>query len=383
MHLPTGSRIQEVLLPDRDLSLAAAQAVWDGTVAGMVIALGQSGKVVYCRAFGQAALMPTRQAMTEETLFDLASLTKVLATTTLTMRLWDRGGIDLDRPLGFLAPGRYPSDKAALTPRLLLAHAAGLPPHVPFQHQFPPDASDPDRIREEVLERIRQEPLADLPGISTVYSDLGMILLGDLLEALLGMPLDQAFETEVAAPLGLRHTFYVHLGRPLAKAIRPPEAFAATEECPWRGRVVRGQVHDENAFLLQGVAGHAGLFSTAREVAVLAGEILAALAGGGVLLSRRAATAMATPQSIGGESSRALGWGRNGPGASCGSRFSPRALGHTGFTGTSVWLDPEHDRFVVLLANRVHPSRDNDRFLDLRPMLHDLAIDELDRRTGN
>jgi CubicO group peptidase (beta-lactamase class C family) len=299
------------------------------------------------------------------------------------MRLWDRGGIDLDRPLAQQAPGRYPSDKAALTPRLLLAHAAGLPPHVPFQHQLPPAASDPDRVREEVLAQVRQVPLAGPPGISTVYSDLGMILLGDLLEALLGMPLDQAFETEIAAPLGLRHTFYVHLTRPAARAVRPPEAFAATEACTWRGRVVRGQVHDENAFLLQGVAGHAGLFSTAREVAVLANEILAALAGGRALLSQRAAAEMATPQVIGGECSRALGWGRNGPDASCGSRFSARALGHTGFTGTSVWLDPERDRYVVLLANRVHPSRDNDRFLDLRPTLHDLAVDELERRGGN
>lgn len=370
-------------MSNSEFSAAAAQAVTDGTVAGMVVALGRSGEVTYCRAFGHAALVPTRQAMAEESLFDLASLTKVLATTTLTMRLWDRGGIDLDRSLGSLAPGRYPGDKAGLTPRLLLAHAAGLPPHVPFQHQFPPDAGAPDRVREEVLARARQVPLAQPPGTATVYSDLGMILLGDLLEALLGMPLDRAFESEVAAPLRLRNTFFIDLTRPLTKAVRPPEAFAATERCAWRGRLVRGQVHDENAFLLRGVAGHAGLFSTAGEVAVLAGEILASLAGDGALLSQRAAREMLTPQPIAGTATRALGWGLNGPGSSCGSRFSPRAFGHTGFTGTSVWLDPEDQRFVVLLANRVHPSRDNDRFLRFRPILHDLAVNMMDRLSGN
>jgi CubicO group peptidase (beta-lactamase class C family) len=359
------------------LRQAADEATQDGTVAGLVLVAANAAGTRQACVAGHAALLPQPEAMTFDTLFDLASLTKVLSTTLVALRLCDRGQLDLDEPLSAAAPGRYPADKGALTPRLLLTHTAGLPPFVPFQRQFAPASPDPARVREEVLARIRHVPLATRPNAAMVYSDLGLVLLGDLIESRTGIRLDRLFAAEVAAPLGLRNTFYIHGLSPLPEAVRPPTAFAATENCAWRRVVVRGQVHDENAFLLLGVAGHAGLFGTASDVMTVAEELLRALTQRSPLLSRSAAEAMTTPQPGVGGSPRGLGWALNTPGSSCGRRFTTRAFGHTGFTGTSCWIDPELGACVVLLANRVHPTRDNERFLAWRPGCHDLTMEAL------
>lgn len=360
--------------PREALRQAVNEATQDGTVAGLVLAAADAtGTRLGCVA-GHAALLPQAEAMAVDTLFDLASLTKVLSTTLVALRLWDRGQLDLDEPLRAAAPGRYPTEKGALTPRLLLTHTAGLPPFVPFQRHFPPTAPDPERVRDEVLARVREVPLATRPQANVVYSDLGLVLLGDLIECRTGTRLDRLFAAEVAAPLGLRDTFYIHRQSPLPEAIRPPADFAATECCAWRQTLVRGQVHDENAFLLLGVAGHAGLFGTASDVMTIAEELLRALTQPSRLLSRAAAEAMTTPQPVTGGDPRGLGWALNAPGSSCGHGFSARAFGHTGFTGTSCWIDPDLGNVVVLLANRVHPTRDNDRFLSWRPRCHDLAM---------
>ena len=317
--------------------------------------------------------------MREETLFDLASLTKVLATTTLAMKCYETGILELDRPLGDCLPAHYPPDKASLTPRLLLLHAAGLPAHIPFYRELPAEPEDPEAQRRAVLQRIRQTSLAYPPGTETRYSDLGMILLGELMEQLAATSLDRLFEAQAAAPLGLQDTFFIHLDTPLPKARRAADEFAATEQCAWRGSLIRGTVHDENAYLLRGVAGHAGLFSTIADLQILATTLLDGLAGRNSFLRAETLTLFTTRQKLVADSDRALGWGTPTPGASCGQRFSPRAFGHTGFTGTSVWLDPLHDRYVILLTNRVHPSRENNRLLDFRPRLHDLVIETMER----
>jgi len=311
--------------------------------------------------------------MERTTRFDLASLTKVLATTLLCMRHWERGRLDLDAELGQLLPSYYSPDMAPLTPRLLLTHTAGLRPSVRLQEEFEPDPQDPAARRRQAMERILTTAPDRPPGQETRYSDLGLILLGDLIEQLEGDTLDRLCERELYGPLGLDDTFFVHLDAPLAKAIHPAQEFAATEDCPWRDRVVRGQVHDENTFVLRGVAGHAGLFSTIDDLAKLACE----LAEPRDLLKPDTVRAFTARQNLIEGSTRALGWDTASPAASCGRHLSPLAFGHTGFTGTSCWVDATSGLWIVLLSNRVHPTRQNTAFLRLRPALHELIAQSL------
>jgi CubicO group peptidase (beta-lactamase class C family) len=316
--------------------------------------------------------------MERSTRFDLASLTKVLATTLLCMLRWQQSRLDLDSELGAFLPSYYPPELAGLTPRLLLTHTAGLPPFVRLCETFEPDPADGEAARRRALEQILSTPLVRQPATESQYSDLGLIILGDLLEQLEGQTLDRLCERDLYAPLGLAQTWFVHLDSPLPNVSRDPAEFASTEDCPWRGRVVRGQVHDENAYILRGVAGHAGLFSTVDDLTVLAAE----LARPGQLLEPRTVRAFTARQEVVSGSDRALGWGTASPGASCGSRMSARAFGHTGFTGTSLWIDGDTGLWVVLLSNRVHPSRENTAFLTLRPVLHDLIVEHLGSSPG-
>ncbi|MBI2504940.1 MAG: serine hydrolase [Candidatus Latescibacteria bacterium] len=359
------------------LAQTLEQAVAQHIAPGAALACGREDTLLFSRVLGWASLHPQPIPIQGQTLFDLASLTKVLATTLLTMKLCETERLELDAPLGQLLPALYPPDKAALSLRQILAHAAGLPAHVPFYCDRPPEPADPQAQRREVFRAVREAPLAGAPGTQSQYSDLGFILLGELLELLEGDRLDRLCETHLFAPLGLQRTFFVHLDDPLPQARLPQSAFAATEDCPWRGRVVCGQVHDENSYLLRGVAGHAGLFSTLDEVQTLARLLLRCLAGRSSFLRAQTVAAFTRRQELVPGSSRALGWDTPSTGTTCGRYFSPRAFGHTGFTGTSVWMDPEGERFVVLLSNRVHPHRDNSQFQEFRPRLHDLALESM------
>lgn len=355
---------------EQALKEASAQQI----APGIALACGREDHLLFSRVLGWASLQPQLLPIQEQTLFDLASLTKVLATGLLVMKEYDAGDLDLDAPLGHLLPSHYPPDKAALTLRQILAHAAGLPAHVPFYRDRLPEPTDPQAQRLEIFRAVRETPLACAPGSETRYSDLGFILLGELLELLEGDRLDRLCETRLYVPLGLQQTLFVHLDDPLPQARLPQTAFAATETCAWRGRMVCAQVHDENAYLLRGVAGHAGLFSTLSEVQALARLLLRCLAGRSSFLRAETLSTFIRRQELVPGSSRALGWDTPSTGTTCGSYFSPRAFGHTGFTGTSIWMDPKNERFVVLLSNRVHPTRDNNQFGQLRPHLHNLAM---------
>jgi CubicO group peptidase (beta-lactamase class C family) len=357
------------------LERALDQALAQGVAPSVALACGQGDALLFSRVLGWASLRPRALPVREHTLYDLASLTKVLATTLLIMKECEAGRLDLDAPLGLLLPSHYPADKGALRLRQVLAHAAGLPAHVPFYRDRVPEPPDPQAQRLGVFRAVRETPLACPPGTETRYSDLGFILLGELLELLGGDCLDRLCQARLFAPLGLQATFFIHLDAPLPQARLPQAAFAATEDCPWRARMVCGQVHDENAYLLRGVAGHAGLFSTLAEVQTLARLLLRCLAGRSSFLKAETVAAFTRRQHLVPGSSRALGWDTPSTGTTCGRHFSPRAFGHTGFTGTSMWMDPEGERFVVLLSNRVHPTRDNAPFLQLRPQLHDLAME--------
>ncbi len=334
-----------------------AEGVREGAFPAAVVEVGSSTATLWRQAFGSLSRAPDAPAATIGTVFDLASLTKVIATTTLAMRAVDRRLLDPDAPLTrWLADWRG-ADRAAVSVTDLLEHASGLTAHLPFFRDC--------RGRAEFERAISTLPLEYAPRAGSVYSDLGFILLGFILEEVYGVTLEAAFRI-VAEQHDWGELRY-----------RPPAAWrgrtAPTEVDAWRGRLLVGEVHDENAWALGGVAGHAGLFGTVAAVGRFARAIAAgfrdrpSIAGGESF--RRFMTRSDVPGS-----SRALGWDTMLPTSSCGTRMSQAAVGHTGFTGTSLWIDPQADVYVVLLTNRVHPTRANEAILRVRPALHDAVL---------
>jgi uncharacterized protein YbbC (DUF1343 family)/CubicO group peptidase (beta-lactamase class C family) len=331
-----------------------------GAFPGGVLAVGYRGALVHLHPFGRLTYDADAPPVRADTLYDLASLTKVVATTTMTMILVNEGRLDLDRPVRDFLPGFQGPGKEAVTVRHLLTHSSGLDATAPLYKEL--------RGREAFLERIEAMDLAYVPGSRSVYSDLGVILLGEILERVAGQPLDAFVRERVLQPLGMRDTMF----QP------PPELrprIAPTEFDPWRGRLVHGEVHDENAFAMGGVAPHAGLFSTAGDLARFAQMLL----NGGVLNGRRIVSretvGLFTRRAGIPGSDRALGWDtKSAEGSSAGTLFSSRSYGHTGFTGTSVWIDPERQLYVILLTNRVHPTRENQLIREARPAVADAVV---------
>lgn len=355
-------------------------AVAGGTIAGAALSCGSAGGRQYDLVAGFAqthfSSQQSPRPVEADVLFDLASLTKVLCTTWLCMKMHDEGRLDLDAPLGDLLPGYYPTDKQGLTVRQLMCHAAGLPSGLRLREELGPDNRSP-AARRYVIERFLQTPMATAAGQQTLYSDIGPILVGDLLEQLhesADARLDRICAEQIYGPLGLTDTTFRHLDDPMPASQRPADAFAATEDCAWRQRILCGEVHDENAHLLRGVAGHAGLFSTAADLAHVARAWLSC-EGIGVQPATRQRLTQA--QAVTPDADRGFGWDRPRQGGPSGTGFTASAFGHTGFTGTSIWIDPELDRFVVLLTNRVHPTREDRGYLKLRPQVHDLALQAL------
>ena len=302
------------------------------------------------------------------TLWDLASLTKVVGTTSAIMQLVEQKRVLLDAPVQRYVPEWRGANKERATVRQLLSHSAGLPATVKFYKQA--------GTRDSILALVNATPLDTLPGARTVYSDLGAILLGEIVEHVSGERLDAYLARHVFAPLGMRDTRFLPVGVTTPARAALVARTAPTERDAWRGRLVRGEVHDENAWAMGGVAGHAGLFSSAYDLTRFARMLL----NGGRLGSARvfrAATlaAFTTPaDATGTTSSRALGWDMATGANSAGHLMSPVAFGHTGFTGTSLWVDPASGVFVLLLTNRVNPTRDNQRIAGVRVALADAAM---------
>ncbi|MGW7566748.1 serine hydrolase domain-containing protein [Streptomyces tendae] len=294
-------------------------------------------------------------ALDGDDVWDLASVTKPIAGLAV-MALVERGALGLDDTVGAYLPDYRGGDKAELTVRQLLTHTSGIPGQVPLYRDHP--------TRAALLEAVRLLPLTAQPGTRVQYSSQGFIVLGLLAEAAAGEPLDALVERLVCAPLGLRDTVFCPDADRRARAV-------ATEDCPWRGRPVVGEVHDENAVVLGGVGGHAGLFSTLADMERLG----AALAAGGRGLLRPDTFALMTAAHTDGLAlRRALAWqGRDPVGSPAGEVFGPDSYGHTGFTGTSLWVDPATRRYAVLLTNRVHPARTGDGIVALRRAFHDAA----------
>ena len=353
-------------------------AVADSAASGAVVAIGRHGKLVKLEAVGELAWGSGRPA-TPTSIFDLASVSKVVGTTTAAMILVGEGRLDLDRRVVTYLPwwSRGDARKDAITVRQLLVHRAGLPA---FRRWFFDHAGV-----QAYKDAAADEPLEAAPGSATVYSDIGVITLAWIVEEITGTALDAFLQERVWSPLGMTDTGY----SPDA-SLRP--RIAVTElDTLWRKEMVWGRVHDENADAMGGVAGHAGLFSTAVDLSVFARTLLNAGTAPACVPGRVAGEPcpVARPADVhlldGGvlasfarrfdaSSSRGMGWDTpSGASSSAGDYFSASAFGHTGFTGTSIWMDPELDLWVVLLTNRVHPTRDNAKHVPLRRAVADAA----------
>lgn len=345
-------------LPAQLDSIAEA-AVADRAASAVAVGVGRYGRIVHLRGYGATDWAPGSQAVTDSTLFDLASLTKVVATTTAAMILEEEGRLQLDRPVAYYVPELTDTLKAGITVRQILTHRGGFEAFAPLYLTHKGQA--------EYLQQINARPLKHAPGTETVYSDWDLILLQRVIEHIAGQTLDQFTEAHIFRPLGMHDTGF----RP-SPTLRP--RIAATEVDRRRGGLIRGEVHDPNAWAMGGVAGHAGLFSSARDLAVFAQMLLNNGEYGGVRILRPETVARWTAPQFPG-SSRALGWDTPSGRSSAGRFFGPRSYGHTGYTGTSLWMDPERGIWVVLLTNRVNPTAENQKHVPLRRNVADAVME--------
>ena len=352
-----------------DPVLAYLKSQVDSAFPGAVIAVGRHDTVLLLSAVGHYAA-GDRRPVTTETIYDLASLTKVIGLTTAMMMLVDSGKIDLDAPVQKYVPAFQGPMKDRVTIRSLLTHSSGLPA---WRRLFAESST-----REEALALVDTTALLRQPGDTFVYSDLGAMTLMQAVEAVTGQRIDAFLDARVFGPLGMTSTRYL-----------PPESWrsriAPTEnDTAFRHRMLWGEVHDENAGRLGGVSGHAGLFSNAPDLAKFAQWLLDSRippgrppGGSGAYLPHDLVVEFTRRQDIPPGSSRALGWDTPSENSSAGTKLGPRAFGHTGFTGTSIWIDPDRDLFIILLSNRVNPTRANTKILQVRRRVADLVVDAL------
>jgi CubicO group peptidase (beta-lactamase class C family) len=370
-----------------------------GVAPALSAAVFHGGELVHASCHGEIAV-PGARALRRDDLFDVASLTKVMATATVVAQLVAEGKLALDGAAAASLPGFEASGKERVTVRQLLAHSAGLPRWRPYFElaradpvagaaflrpgERPPLAALAGpfaRGRALVRAAVLAEPLEAPPGARALYCDPGFLALGFLVEEVEGAPLSAVADRRVFRPLGLSSTFFLDgLSPQDALARSAGRAFAPTERCEHRHEVNQGAVNDDNAWAIGGAAGHAGVFSTALEVAALGQAWLDALSGGESVVPAAVAAEFARRDATPG-TTRALGWDTpSAEGSSLGTRLGRRgwgAIGHLGFTGTSLWIDRNREAVVALLTNRVHPTAENERIRELRPRFHDAVAEAL------
>jgi CubicO group peptidase (beta-lactamase class C family) len=350
------------------------QGLLEGAFPGGVLLVAKRGEIVLHQEAGLCSMRPKQEPMTKETIFDLASLTKPLATTLAIMKLVDQEKIHLDQPLSEIIRRGSLKEKGSLTPRLLLNHSAGFVAWKPlYSDLVKEEVGDRRRI---LRRRILKEPLVYSPGEECLYSDWGFMILEWIIEEVSGMPMHRFLDDHFYGPMSLKRTFIYtgELPTGLDKAM-----FAATKDCPLRNRIIRGEVEDDVAYALSGYSGHAGLFSTAEELYALVALLRDHYYGKrDDFLSPEVVREFFRRQDIVEGCTWALGWDTPSPeNSSSGRHFSPRSVGHLGFTGTSVWMDLEKDVIVVFLTNRTLTADDNEKIKAFRPQLHDLIMEEL------
>jgi serine-type D-Ala-D-Ala carboxypeptidase len=366
---------------EQDQTFSSAFAILDAGISSHAFpaasaAITHRGGLIALKAFGHFTYESDpvgKCAVTTATLFDLASLTKVVATTTMAMLLYERGILELEAPVAgvipeFLAAAVPDARRHEVTFRMLLSHSSGLPAYEKLFLQH--------RTRDELLQTAFTTPLISDPGTHAEYSDIGFIILGAALERLAGESLDNFCQREIFGPLGMTNTTF----NPPAelRAHIPPTAkeCGADARSNFRNRIVQGEVQDENASVLGGVAGHAGLFSTAEDVTRFAHAML----NGGRPILRPETVALFTRREVEPEgTSRTLGWDTPSAPSQSGKYFSSASFGHLGYTGTSLWIDPVRRLSITLLTNRTWPDCSNQAIKQVRPQFHDAVVDALNQ----
>ena len=368
------------------IEAALQSAVDDGVFPGAQLAVRLRGRLQCVAVAGRLSSEPPGFPVQPSTIYDLASLTKPLATVTSVLLQIQHTKVALEDSVQEVLAELEGTPIGQATVRDLLTHRSGLPGWRPMYERLEardiaPVFSDGNQpVKQHVLNMIRDEPLIYARGERSVYSDLGFILLGFLVERLSGMALDLWCEEAIIRPLRADPLmFCATAGRAQLGGVRPTVdtlRIAPTEQDEWRNRLLRGEVHDENAAAMGGVAGHAGLFGTAESVLAVSGAWLRGYHGGESILDGELVRQFTTRQESAARSSWALGWDTPSAPSSSGSHFSERSFGHLGYTGTSLWIDPLCELEVVLLSNRVHPSRRNEKIKVFRPRIHDLVYRE-------
>src|SRR5262245_56984999 len=371
----------------RVIQVALQSAVDDGVFPGAQLAVLLRGELQCVAVAGQLSLEPPGIPVQSSTVYDLASLTKPLATVTSVLLLIQAAKVALEDPVQQALAELEGTVIGQATVRDLLTHRSGLPGWRPFYERLagrgiiPGLPSQDQPVQQLVLQMIRDEPLIYRRGERNVYSDLGFMLLGFLVERLSGMALNHWCEEAIFRPLrAVPLAFCPTAERPQFGGAHPTvnvSNIAPTErDDVWRGRLLCGEVHDENAAALGGIAGHAGLFGTAESVLAVSGAWLQSYHGSSSMLEGGLVRQFTARQEFSTRSSWALGWDTPSPPSSSGSFFSEESFGHLGYTGTSLWIDPLCSLEVVLLSNRVHPTRRNEKIKIFRPYIHDLIYRE-------
>ena len=359
-----------------DLVRLMEAGVADGVFPGGALLVKVRGKTTHLSFHGTRSLDPPGDPVDARTCFDLASLTKVLATTPLVLLSIQRGRLGLDEPVQHTLEGYTGQGRETVTARMLLDHSSGLAGWRAYYKKVASAEGGSWLATAKGQEAVRQMAAAEAPevqpGSRARYSDLGFILLDWILEQVNGRSSDVLFSEWLARPLSLESLFFVNLKAPdKAAGTRSGRAFAATECCPWRGRTLIGEVHDDNTYAMGGVSGQAGLFGTIQDVAAVAEAWLGSfLHANGLFETGLVKQFWQKSEQPG--STRALGFDTPSPRASqAGSGFGPKTVGHLGFTGTSLWIDPDRELIVILLTNRIHPTRANEAIKQFRPVLHE------------
>jgi CubicO group peptidase (beta-lactamase class C family) len=356
----------------RALDSIINKSIADSAFPGAVILVQKDRRIIYEKAFGYYTYDTASGKVSINTLYDLASLTKVVATTTATMICYDRGLFKIDDKVSKYLPKFGVNGKENITIRNLLVHDSGLRPDIPSYRIFDSVVNKEQGVMNEIF----NDTLIYPTGAKMVYSDLNFILMGKIIEKATGMSLDNFCNKSIFEPLGMNSTMF-NPPKSIVNRIAPTEY-----DDYWRHRQIRGTVHDETSQLLNGVAGHAGLFSTAGDLA----KLLQMLLQKGVYQGRsyiKASTVEMFLKKQSDLSSRALGWDTKSPEhSSAGNLFNNISYGHTGFTGTSVWTDPTRKLFVIFLTNRVYPTRNNSKIFRVRPKVHNAVIEAIEEKRG-
>lgn len=359
-----------------DLVRLMEAGIASGVFPGGTLLVGVRGRTMHLSFHGRRSLEPPGDPVDAHTCFDLASLTKVLATAPLVLLSIQRGRLALDEPVHRALEDYAGQDRDTITVRMLLDHSSGLTAWRPYYEAVRASGGEAWLATVEGQEMVRRLVAAETPevqpGSRALYSDLNFILLDWILERVHGRPTDVLFAEWLARPLELGNLFFVDLKSPVGTArAREGRAFAATERCPWRRRTMIGEVHDDNTYAMGGVSGQAGLFGTIQDVAALADAWLGSLLANGGFFEQSLVRQFWQRSELPG-STRALGFDTPSPRASqAGELFGPRTVGHLGFTGTSLWIDPDRELIVTLLTNRIHPTRQNEAIKQFRPVLHE------------